>query len=199
MSDAAPRLTIRLLGAPEVQSGGTPLALSSQKAWALLFYLAATGQPHTREHLAALLWSEAPAGDARHSLRSALYRLRQALRPSGADRVLVENGNQLRLHLGGDDECDLTRFRQLLSEDGERALTEGASLYRGHLLQGFTPAGAPSFEEWVRAEDARLSQAFCAALDRLAGWAEAREAWEEAIHCVQRIVQHDPFAEAAQR
>jgi len=199
MSDTAPRLTLRLLGAPEVQSGGMPLALNHQKAWALLFYLAATGQPHTRDHLTALLWSESPTRDARHSLRSALYRLRQALRLSGADRVLVENGNQLCLHLGGDDECDLARFRQLLSEGSERALTEGASLYRGHLLQGFTLAGAPLFEEWAQAEDARLSQAYCGALERLADWAEAREAWGEAIHCVQQIVQHDPLAEAAQR
>src|SRR5574341_1824510 len=148
MSDAAPRLTIRLLGATQVQSGGRPPALSNQKAWALLFYLAATGQPHPRDHLTALLWSEAPAGDARHSLRSTLYRLRQALRPSGADRVLVETGNQLCLRLGGDDECDLTRFRQVLGEASEHALTEGVSLYRGHLLQGFTLAGAPAFEEW---------------------------------------------------
>src|SRR3970040_1113276 len=167
MSDAAPRLTLRLLGAPEVQSGGMPLALNHQKAWALLFYLAATGQPHTRDHLTALLWSESPTRDARHSLRSTLYRLRQALRLSGADRVLVENGNQLCLHLGGDDECDLARFRQLLSEGSERALSEGASLYRGHLLQGFTLAGAPVFEEWARAEDARPSRAYCGALERL--------------------------------
>ncbi len=199
MSDAAPRLTLRLLGAPEVQSGGRPLALNNQKAWALLFYLAATGQPHTRDHLTALLWGESPASDARHSLRSSLYRLRQALRPSGADRVLVENANQLRLHLGGDDECDITRFRQLLSEASERALIEAAPLYRGHLLQGFTLTGAPSFDEWVRTEDARLSQAYGDALERLAVRAEAREAWGEAIHYVQRIVQHDPLAEAAQR
>src|SRR3970040_797155 len=127
MSDAAPRLTLRLLGAPEVQSGGMPLALNHQKAWALLFYLAATGQPHTRDHLTALLWSESPTRDARHSLRSTLYRLRQALRLSGADRVLVENGNQLCLHLGGGDECDLARFRQLLSEGSERAVTTAAA------------------------------------------------------------------------
>src|SRR5574337_658530 len=98
MSDAAPRLTLRLLGAPEVQCGGMPLALNHQKALALLFYLAATGQAHSRDHLTTLLWSESPTGDARHSLRSTLYRLRQALRPSGADRALVEDRNQLSLH-----------------------------------------------------------------------------------------------------
>jgi ribosomal protein S18 acetylase RimI-like enzyme len=60
-----------LLGKPEVLIAGTPLILTDQKARALLFYLAATGQPHTRDHITSLLWSESPSGDARHSLRPA--------------------------------------------------------------------------------------------------------------------------------
>jgi DNA-binding SARP family transcriptional activator len=55
MNDTTARLTIRLLGAPQVQVAGTPLVLNHLKARALLFYLAATGQPHTRDHLATLL------------------------------------------------------------------------------------------------------------------------------------------------
>ena len=45
------QLTIHLFGAPEAWLAGAPLALHSQKARALLFYLAATGRAHTREHL----------------------------------------------------------------------------------------------------------------------------------------------------
>ncbi len=48
-------LTIRLLGTPQVEHGGVVLHLTSQKAQALLYYLAATGQPHTRDYLTALL------------------------------------------------------------------------------------------------------------------------------------------------
>ena len=67
MKTAAP-LTIRLLGAPEIEIQGEPLDLKNQKARALLFYLAVTGQPHTRSHLATLLWSEFPTDNARRSL-----------------------------------------------------------------------------------------------------------------------------------
>ncbi len=77
MSDSAPRLTIRLLGAPEIRVAGLPLVLNHLKARALPFYLAATGQSHTRDLLTTLLWSESPPAGARHSLRSGIYRLRR--------------------------------------------------------------------------------------------------------------------------
>src|SRR5215469_5928530 len=79
MANNSSQLTINLLGTPEVHSAGTPLALHNHKARALLYYLAATGRPHTRDHLATLLWSESPESNARHSLRSSLYHSRQAL------------------------------------------------------------------------------------------------------------------------
>jgi len=55
MTHETPRLSVRLLGAPEIYLAGMPLSLNHLKARALFFYLAATGQPHTREHLATLL------------------------------------------------------------------------------------------------------------------------------------------------
>lgn len=86
MNDSSARLTIRLLGAPQILVAGNPLALNHLKAQALLFYLAVTGQPHTRDHLATLLWGESSTREARHSLRSSLYRLRKLhalrIRPS---------------------------------------------------------------------------------------------------------------------
>jgi len=56
-NDEAPRLSIRVLGTPEIHLADVPLTLNNVKARALLFYLAATGQPHTRDYLATLLWS----------------------------------------------------------------------------------------------------------------------------------------------
>ncbi|HLF26830.1 MAG TPA: AAA family ATPase [Anaerolineae bacterium] len=195
--EAAP-LTVRLLGPPAAQAGGQPLILNSQKAWALLFYLAATGQLHTRDHLATLLWSESSASDARHSLRSSLYRLRQALRIRNADQVLVGNDEWVGLQLT-DDRCDARRFRQLVADGSGRALGEAVALYRGPLLQGFTLADAPLFEEWLRFEETSFSSAYLDALDRLATEAESRQAWAEAIGYVQPIIQVDALAEEAQQ
>src|SRR5690349_23736946 len=112
MTQAA-QLTIRLLGAPKAQIGGAPLALHRQKARALLFYLAATGRAHTRDQLARLLWGESAERDARHSLRSCLYHIRQAFRAGGV-AALIEDGDLLRLLMAG-DACDLACFRRLLA------------------------------------------------------------------------------------
>src|SRR4029453_13805858 len=157
----------------------------------------ATGRAHTREHLATLMWGEAARPNARHSLRSSLYHIRQALRAGVAERALVEDGDLLRLEVDSDP-SDVARFRRLLDDGCERALAEAAALYRGPLPQGFSLADAPAFEEWARYAEAELGQAYLGALDRLANWAEQRQDWETAVGCIQRIVQVDPLDEAAQ-
>ncbi len=197
-NEVAVHLTVRLLGTPDARIAGAPLVLHHQKAWALLYYLAATGRPHTRDHLATLLWSESPDSNARHSLRSSLYHLRQALHAKGAGEMLAGDGDQVYLKLDV-DACDIAHFRRLLSEGSESALFEAISLYGGPLLQGFILTDAPLFEEWVRFEEMDSRQAYAGALQRLARWAEQRQAWDEAITYVQRIVQLDALSEEAQR
>src|SRR5437588_5156646 len=197
-NEIALQLTMRLLGAPDVRIAGAPLALHDQKARALLYYLAATGQPHTRDHLATLLWSESPDSNARHSLRSSLYHMRQALHAKGAAELLAGDSDLVYLKLE-DDACDIPHFRRLLAQGSESALVEAISLYRGPLLQGFTLTDAPLFEEWVRFEEMDSRQAYAGALQRLATWAEQRQAWDEAITYMQRIVQLDALSEEAQR
>lgn len=198
MADATVKLTIHLFGAPEARLAGAPLVLHHQKARALLYYLAATGRPHTRDHLATLLWSESPESNARHSLRSSLYRIRQALHDQGAGEVLVGDGDLVYLRLD-DDASDIALFHRFLKQGSESALAEAASLYRGPLLQGFAVADAPLFEEWVRFEESELRQAYLSTLQRLAAWAEHRHAWNEAIVWVQHLVLVDPLSEEAQQ
>src|SRR5258708_32412879 len=96
MANTADQLTIHLLGAPEVQIAGAPLALHHQKARALLYYLAATGRSCTRDYLAGLLWVESPESRARHSLRSSLYHLRQAFHAQGVGDALLGDCDQIR-------------------------------------------------------------------------------------------------------
>src|SRR5690348_9529073 len=110
---AAP-VTIRLFGEPEVEAHGDPLALSNQKARALLFYLALTGQPHTRNHLATLLWSESPNDSARRSLRATLFQLRRALQAVDLSRAIAGEGDVLRLQ-PADTACDVVDFRRLVA------------------------------------------------------------------------------------
>jgi DNA-binding SARP family transcriptional activator len=195
---AAFSLRVDALGAPSVRIAGESLEISDQKALALLFYLAITGQTRSRDYLGTLLWSEASDANARHSLRSSLYHLRQALGEAGMPEALSTHRNSVSLRLN-EDACDAARFRRLLTTNDERQIADAIALYRGPLLDGFTLADAPVFEDWLRSERAELSQLYLQALDRLATWAETREAWHEAIDYSQRIVQVDTLNEAAQQ
>ncbi len=198
MANVAVHMAIRLFGSPESRIAGVPLVLHNHKAKALLYYLAATGRSHTRDHLATLLWSESPESNARHSLRSSLYRIRQALHTKGADEVLAGDGDIVYLKLD-DDACDVTYFRRLLAKGNESALAEAVTLYQGPLLQGFSLTDAALFEEWVRCEEITLRQAYLVTLQRLASWAENRQSWEEAIAYLQRIARLDPLSEEVQQ
>src|SRR5690242_3871761 len=106
MADVSASITFRLFGAAQIAIAGAPLALHHQKARALLCYLAATGHAHTRDHLAALLWSDALERNARHSLRSTLYHLRQALQAKVAEAALVGDGELISLQLDA-HACDV--------------------------------------------------------------------------------------------
>ncbi len=198
MADVPAALVIHLLGVAHLEIAGVPLALHHQKARALLLYLAATGHAHTRDHLAALLWSDTPEKNARHSLRSTLYQVRQALQVRGAEAALLGDGELISLQLDASG-CDVLRFRQLIADGSETALEEAVALYHGGFLQGFTLDDAPLFEEWMRFEQNNLRQTYLDALQRLAANAETRRAWDAAISHLQRLVQMEPLAEEAQQ
>jgi DNA-binding SARP family transcriptional activator/predicted ATPase len=198
MLDGLAQLTIRLFGAAEIHIDGTPLLLHDQKARALVFYLAATGRAFTRDHLASLLWSESPDQNARHSLRSSLYHLRQALQARGVDAPLLIEGDLISFQ-PGEETCDVLRFRRLLAANSERALIEAVSLYRSPLLQGFTLTDASLFDEWVRFEERELREAYLGALQHLTELAESRQSWGEAAQYLQRVAHADPLSEETQR
>ncbi|MCL4870074.1 MAG: hypothetical protein KJ063_14005 [Anaerolineae bacterium] len=189
-------LILRLFGAPEIMALGLPLALPNQKAQALLFYLAVTRRPHTRNHLATLLWSEFPATNARRSLRATLFQLRHALSKQTLSHLLIITGELLHLS-PAEITCDVIDFEQGVAGGDAAALTQSISLYRGPFLQGFTLPNAPLFDEWVRQEDEKYSQGYINALYQLADDAAAHEQIDQAIHYLSQLLQADPLAETA--
>jgi DNA-binding SARP family transcriptional activator len=198
MLDHPSQLTIRLLGTPIVERDGVPWSLTNQKAQALFFYLATTGQVFTRDYLAALLWGDAAVRNARHSLRSSLYKLREALRDCESSDVLLIEDERVQLDLRRVS-CDVAHFRQCIAKRSELSLREAVALVRGPFVQGFGVPDAAIFDEFVQLEDARLTRSCLGALDQLATLAEQRAEWEPAIAYVRRIIQLDPLAEQAQQ
>ena len=73
-------LQLGLLGRPFLQLNNVPLPKSvSAKALGLVYYLAVTGQSHSREELAGLLWSDLDEARARRNLRVELAKIRPHL------------------------------------------------------------------------------------------------------------------------
>jgi len=73
-------LRLRLLGAPSIVDDGREIDIASQKAQALLFYLAAESKrSFSRSQLIALLWENSSEREGRNSLSTVLTRMRQAM------------------------------------------------------------------------------------------------------------------------
>src|SRR5215217_8745490 len=88
------QLQLFVLGPPRLQREGEPIELNLRKALALLVYLAVSGQPHSRDALATMLWPESDGREGRARLRRTLYRLNEAI----GDDILDSQPETIRLH-----------------------------------------------------------------------------------------------------
>src|ERR687889_408883 len=223
------RLSIRLLGPPEVSFGEQPpLRLGTKKRLALLCYLATEGGRHPRRELAELLWPKSEERRARTDLRSALANLRKALREGTGegtaygkeDRFFVVDSDLLGI---GERavELDLEALKAAVSlartetspggrsiaEDpavvGRRELIgrlEGAlGLYRGEFMEGFSVEEAPEFEVWVEGERMRWRALFGELCERVSRLEGEEGLIGEAIATARLWVGHAQLEEAAHR
>ncbi|MGF1660635.1 MAG: BTAD domain-containing putative transcriptional regulator [Rubrimonas sp.] len=100
---SAARARLGVIGAFGLTLDGAPVALRNRKAQALLALLALSGAASApRERLAAALWSESDAEQARQSLRQTLSDLRRAL-GAEADALLSIERNDVALRPGALD------------------------------------------------------------------------------------------------
>jgi DNA-binding SARP family transcriptional activator len=196
-------LEIRLLGPPEVRRDGTLIEIPRRRIRALLFYLAASTQPHARLDLATLLWGDLSDPEANRGLRDAIYRLRAAL---GRDDDVVARGDRVWLLRDGACEVDLTAFDQALdrtpdlpTDAGLAALESAIHLWRGPFLAGFALPDCPSFEDWLASERRRVERRFLDALANLAERYAKRGDGEAALSAAERLVAGDPANEGAHR
>jgi DNA-binding SARP family transcriptional activator len=159
------RLTLQLLGGLSIRSGAGPaLSLGTKKAQALIAYLAVPpGRAHPRDKLAYLLWGATGDEQARQSLRQTLVALRRAL-PEVQPPILVVDRDTLALDPAA-VEVDVAAFERLAVGGSAKALEQAAALYQGDLLEGVRVTEEP-FEDWLRAERARVRQLAIDALTR---------------------------------
>lgn len=198
-------LKLMLFGPPRVEREGQPVEVSRRKALALLSYLAATGQPHSRDTLSTLFWPDVPQRQARGNLRRALSDLNAEI----GDDVLALDGEIVALNVDG-VESDVARFRACLaacSTHDHRAddvcpncvplLAEAADLYQADFLAGFTLRDTAEFDDWQYFEAEGLRQDLASALARLVEGLVVRADYEAAISYARRWVALDRLHEPA--
>ena len=199
-------LRLYLLGSPRVERDGHPVETDTRKAVALLAYLAVTGEYHSRESLAALLWPEMNDERARAGLRRTLSSLRSAV-GDGALYVTREG-----LSLNPDSVwCDAAVFLQTTSAVHARArageacpeclpeMEAAVAQYHDHFLSGFSLRDSAPFDDWQLAMTEQLRRAYSTALAWLVQTHSQAGDLDRALEYARRWLGADPLREEAHR
>ncbi|GIK43262.1 MAG: transcriptional activator [Chloroflexota bacterium] len=215
-------LQLTLLGQADVRLAGEPVTgFYSGKAQALLFYLAVTGQTHTRPALAGLLWADLPDADALMNLRQVLTNLRKLV----GDHLTITR-QTVAFKRDSDYWLDIEVFQAGVestqrpspppSSSGRGSLAsppqggieggleveqlrQAVDLYQGDFLAGFYVRDAPLFEEWLLAHRAWLREVALDALQKLAAYFARRGDYRNGIAYSRRLLAREPWREAAHR
>lgn len=208
------RLLIRLLGTFQVVLDGRPGVFATEKARALLAYLAVAGDhPHRRESLCALFWPEQPETIARANLRQTLYRLRNAVGDNDNLRPhLLVSTHDIQLNPEGDHWLDVADFRRCLDvyrthcSQGlplcatcQEALKIAATLYQGEFMAGFSLSGSPDFEFWLLVEQERNHRRALEVFGRLGAFYESAGDFSQAAGYAERLVALEPWQQSFHR
>src|SRR5262245_36992018 len=200
-------LKLFVLGQPRLERDGAPIGLNLRKALALLIYLAVSGQSHSRDALATLLWPESDGREGRARLRRILHRLTLLV---GAE-IFDTSLDSIRLHPHAELWLDCAAFRQHATAGLAAAAQEGVAPQRlGHLsaavelytedfLAGFTLPDSPAFDEWQFFQRESLRQLYGQLLEQLVQAYRSQQAWDQAIAYARRWVALDRLHEAAHR
>jgi DNA-binding SARP family transcriptional activator len=189
------QFSLRLLGSFEVRpaSGSTTVA-PGKKIQALLAVLGVrSGEPQSRDRLASMLWSHTGEEQARHSLRQAIFSIRQLV----AENLIKTSGDTISLNREV-IAVDVTDFEQACAAATPHALERAIKFYRGNLLEDFRMS-EPPFEKWLVGERERLQRTAVTAFERVVQLRIDTDNNEAAIDSASRLVMIDPTREASHR
>jgi DNA-binding SARP family transcriptional activator len=204
------RITVSLLGNPQLERDGEPIPIDRHKALALLAYLAITAQTHRRDALATLFWQEFDQTRARAALRRALASLNKAI--PGAWWETDRETIGLNLKTSSHFLLDIAQFHTRLKDCQTHGhpitdvcplclapLTEAVTLYRGDFLSGFTLRDSPAFDDWQFNQTEILRRDLASALERLSRLHATRGEFESATAHARRWLSLDSLNESAHR
>jgi len=146
----AVRLSVSLVGRPSIMFGGRLVELRTQKASAVLSYLALTeAKQESRERLVGLLWSRSDEEKARASLRQVVRELRTAFEDAGYEGF---SAGRLSIHLDAEKlEVDIESIIRLAESGNVHPLLLNTPDLGERILEGMDDLD-PSFRIWVLAK-----------------------------------------------
>jgi DNA-binding SARP family transcriptional activator/predicted ATPase/Tfp pilus assembly protein PilF len=197
-AETEPQLRIHVLGPPEVLLGDSPVTFDRNKALALLVYLAMSRQVHARDALTALLTDTPTGTDARKQLRTVLDELHRKV----GDYLAIRR-QTIALVPDRPIWLDLAELEAALGEDAAPAdtgrLAKAVSLHQGEFLAGLSATNAPALEAWLLAEREHAHALLVRALSRLSEAAERAGDAPAAMDWAMRLLEQEPWDEAAHR
>ena len=208
------RLSVAVLGAPEVRHGPRCVAFPTRKALAALVYLLVEGGTHRREKLVDLFWPGSGEQAGRATLRSTLARLREGLGDADGDAHLLVERDAVGFNFGSDFDFDLHQLQraydaartighEVLAGEQRRDLMErlqrGATVWRGEFLDGYLLREAPDFDDWVGRQREIWRPRAGVVLDRLSLLQYEGGSAADALETVERWLRLDPLEERAHR
>jgi DNA-binding SARP family transcriptional activator len=171
-----------------VQDAPVDLPLQAQRVLAYLSLEQPTHRGHLRTGLADRLWGSVPVERAHASLRTALWRIRQA------DPHLVQASREaVRLNESVDVDvrrCVAQAGRLLTDDEDLQPRDTDLSALRGDLLPGWD-------EDWLLLERERIRQVQIHALEALAHRLRRRGRHLEAIEAAFAAIAEEPLRESA--
>lgn len=178
--------TLQVIGSFELLIAGAPVSLATN-ARRLLAFLAVTGGPHRRDKIAGQLWGWVSQAQARATLRTALWRVRQV--PA---TVVETDRDNVRLSPGV--RVDLVESaalaRDLLASDGRAAAHGSAAPFTDDILPGWD-------EDWLQLERERHRQLRIHALEALSERLTSTGRYADAIDVAYLAIAAEPLRESS--
>lgn len=195
-------IAISVLGTPEIQASGKPLALPTRKALALLIYLAVEQKPYSRDHLMALFWPDSDLQRAQTSLRTSMSYIRRALPQSllVSDRETVCFNRDAGIVLDSDILLAAAKRASRPQMKQSVLLTvfqDAVQRVRGDFLAGFSIGDVPDFDDWVSLQREFFHQQFVLVFDSLSRLQLDMGYGFEGLSTTSRWIDLSPYNEAA--
>ncbi len=137
------KITVNLLGKPQILIDGTEVQLRSARSFALIAYLCLELTPTPRNHIAELLWTpeQQPTNDR---LRVLLSKLKKT-----APNLVKSTTKTLVINKAVRQQTDAIRFLALHDEGTIAASKQAIESYTGDFLTGIEFEASSEFEKWL--------------------------------------------------